>query len=196
MRWPVPRVAVNGPRSGLGLGLSFVAWIVKAHQGTIDVDTSPGFGTRFTVRLPVEANEQTAAELTTKPVVPSGKRQGSRRSSRREYVSPSSLAPQFFRYRDRANLDRDRAGFEIVLIDHDISETFRDHVPMNRDLVADDNRSGFNYLTRWNDYRPCVVEPSLHSFDYFAFHNITGIIASTALFFKDLALRLPVYLVS
>src|SRR5690348_3762734 len=42
-----------GPDQGLGLGLSFVAWIVKAHDGTIDVESTPGKGTRFIVKLPV-----------------------------------------------------------------------------------------------------------------------------------------------
>ena len=37
---------------GLGLGLSFVAWIAKAHGGAIRVHSSPGQGTRFTVDLP------------------------------------------------------------------------------------------------------------------------------------------------
>jgi len=40
---------------GLGLGLSFVAWIVKAHGGQIEVTSTVGEGTRFTVRLPAEA---------------------------------------------------------------------------------------------------------------------------------------------
>jgi signal transduction histidine kinase len=37
------------------LGLSFVAWIVKAHGGQIDVTSSVGAGTRFTIHLPAEA---------------------------------------------------------------------------------------------------------------------------------------------
>jgi heavy metal sensor kinase len=40
------------PEKGLGLGLSFVAWIAKAHQASIDVTSQPGQGTTFTIRLP------------------------------------------------------------------------------------------------------------------------------------------------
>ncbi|MBI4905655.1 MAG: heavy metal sensor histidine kinase [Acidobacteria bacterium] len=36
-------------KQGLGLGLSFVAWIVKAHDGTLDVDSRKGEGTRFRI---------------------------------------------------------------------------------------------------------------------------------------------------
>jgi len=37
---------------GLGLGLSFVAWIVQVHGGKIDVESVEGKGTTFTVSLP------------------------------------------------------------------------------------------------------------------------------------------------
>jgi heavy metal sensor kinase len=43
------------PEKGLGLGLSFVAWIVKAHQGTIQVESEQGRGTRFVVTIPLRA---------------------------------------------------------------------------------------------------------------------------------------------
>jgi two-component system OmpR family sensor kinase len=37
---------------GTGLGLSIVAALVAAHDGTVSVDTAPGAGTTFRVRLP------------------------------------------------------------------------------------------------------------------------------------------------
>lgn len=37
---------------GAGLGLSIVDWVVKTHDGQISLDSAPGEGTLFTVRLP------------------------------------------------------------------------------------------------------------------------------------------------
>jgi heavy metal sensor kinase len=47
------RVPSADPEKGLGLGLSFVAWIAKAHGGAVTVESTLQEGTRFTVSLPV-----------------------------------------------------------------------------------------------------------------------------------------------
>jgi signal transduction histidine kinase len=58
-----------GPDQGLGLGLSFVSWIVKAHHGTVGVESTPGRGTRFTVVLPLEETRPSSRELTAEPAM-------------------------------------------------------------------------------------------------------------------------------
>jgi heavy metal sensor kinase len=60
--------AAPGPEQGLGLGLSFVAWIAKVHDGRIDVESVPGKGTRFTVKLPAPGIGAVTMELAGQPV--------------------------------------------------------------------------------------------------------------------------------
>ncbi len=56
------------PEQGLGLGLSFVAWIAKAHGAAINVDSAPGKGTRFSISLPAPGSGSDRMELSGQPV--------------------------------------------------------------------------------------------------------------------------------
>jgi two-component system OmpR family sensor kinase len=46
------------PKNTTGLGLAIALSIARAHGGSIDLETSPGQGTRFVVRLPLDASEK------------------------------------------------------------------------------------------------------------------------------------------
>jgi two-component system, OmpR family, sensor kinase len=48
--------------SGAGLGLAIVAALVAAHDGTVEVETAPGEGAIFRVRLPVAHPDEEPAE--------------------------------------------------------------------------------------------------------------------------------------
>jgi two-component system OmpR family sensor kinase len=47
---------LTAPHSGSGLGLAIVAALVSAHSGTVEVDTAPGRGATFRVRLPLSTS--------------------------------------------------------------------------------------------------------------------------------------------
>jgi two-component system NtrC family sensor kinase len=56
-----PFFSTKQAESGVGLGLAVVYGIVQRHGGTIDVESTPGRGTAFRLRLPRRPDPQRAA---------------------------------------------------------------------------------------------------------------------------------------
>lgn len=52
-----PFFTTKPPGKGTGLGLSIVYGVLQRHGGSIEVDNSPGGGTAFTVKLPMDSPE-------------------------------------------------------------------------------------------------------------------------------------------
>jgi two-component system sensor histidine kinase SenX3 len=47
---------------GVGIGLSIVKHIIEAHGGKVLVRSAPGQGSRFTIELPLNHNQETKAQ--------------------------------------------------------------------------------------------------------------------------------------
>jgi len=65
------RATTSSAVAGSGIGLAVVRELITAHGGTVDVDSSPGHGATFTIRLPLVANARAVA-LTATGVIADG----------------------------------------------------------------------------------------------------------------------------
>jgi two-component system OmpR family sensor kinase len=76
-----PARSRTGERPGTGLGLAITKWIAEAHGGSITVQSRPGRGTIFAVRLP---------RAGAIPIIPRGARSG---PAREAAATPAAKAP-------------------------------------------------------------------------------------------------------
>ena len=47
-------------KDGAGLGLALAKWIAESHEATVDVTSTPGAGSTFTVNFPVLSDPEDA----------------------------------------------------------------------------------------------------------------------------------------
>jgi signal transduction histidine kinase/CheY-like chemotaxis protein len=108
---------------GSGIGLSLSKELVQLHHGTIQVRSSQGEGSTFTIRLPMGKEHLSASDLAQPGTIPNG-----------TGMALNSFIDQFTKEEVESTLNGNEGGKEIILVVED-SDDMREYIKVTLDPV-------------------------------------------------------------
>jgi len=111
VQWRIFEPFFTTKRGGRGLGLATVFGLARAHGGTVEVDSAPGQGATFTVRLPRAVGVLPTPDVPSPPSPSLSSSSSSSSFPSAPELSPTAVAPEPPR--------QEATGLVILLIDDD-----------------------------------------------------------------------------
>ncbi|MCA1741995.1 MAG: response regulator [Bacteroidales bacterium] len=110
--------------TGTGIGLYLVKKMATLHHGTVEVDSQPGKGSGFTVRIPIDRNAYSDNELASFSVnaIPVTGPSSTPQASSSSNVTPTTAAMQRSADRQQKSHDKSPANSSCILIVEDNRE--------------------------------------------------------------------------
>ena len=137
--------------AGTGIGLSLVREIVQLHGGTITIESEPGFGAEFRVRLPLGSGHLSREQMVTPPIADAPPSRGRLRSEGPPVdEAPDTTGEEAVDEEDAADIgEADRTVILVVDDNAEIRAFLRKHLKEDYRVVeAADGEEGLEMARR------------------------------------------------